>query len=102
MATFANIEWDFEVKRSVLALGISDDDTNEEITEVLEPYGRVIKIVRGNPEQVVIEFESEEVVAYLTTRFPFEIATAKDPALKWCLDSIDKLMASTKPQVIPH
>lgn len=49
------------------------------------------KIIRANPEQVEIEFESEEVVAYLTTRFPLEIATAKDPALKWYLESIDKL-----------
>ena len=94
MATLADIEWDFEVNRSVLALGICDDDSDDEITEVLGPHGRVTKIVRVNPEQVVIEFESEEAVAHLTTRFPFEIATAKDPALKWCLDSIDKLMAS--------
>lgn len=95
MTTFTDVERDFEVKRSVLAIGISDDNTNEEITEVLETHGKVTKIVRINPEQVIIEFDSEEVVAHLTTRFPLEIASAKDPALKWWLDSIDKVMAST-------
>lgn len=72
---------------------ISEDDTDEEITEVLGAHGRVTKIVRLKPERAIIEFDSEEVVAKLNASFPCEIATARDPTLKWCLDSIEKMVA---------
>lgn len=95
MTTIIDVEQDYGVnsKRSVLALGISEDDIDEEITEVLGAHGRVTKIIRLKSEQAIIEFDSEEVVAKLNASFPCEIATARDPTLKWCLDSIEKMVA---------
>lgn len=97
MLTISDVEKDYGVnsKMSVLAQGISEDDTSEEITEVLKTHGRVTKVVRLKQAQAIIEFDSEETVAHLNTRLPLEIPTARDPTLKLCLDSIDKMIALT-------
>lgn len=97
MATTTDFEQDYGVdpKRAVLVQGICDDDTNEEITEVLGTFGEVAKIVRLTPLGAIIEFDSEEAVTDLKPQFPFEVATARDSTVKWCLDSIDKVTPRT-------
>lgn len=103
MSTISDFERDFGVipKRSVLALGISEDDTNEEITEALGKYGRVAKIVRLKSEQAIVEFDSHEAVTHLETKFPCEIASVRDPTVKWHLDSINKITSSASQSCFP-
>lgn len=94
MSTTTDIGQEYDVipERSVLALGITDDDTDEEISDVLETYGSVSKIIRLKPTRAIIEFDLEEVVTHLRPQFPCEVATARDPTVKWVLDSLDKMV----------
>lgn len=81
-------------KRSVLALGLNEDATDANITEVLKTYGTVVKIVRLRLSEAIIELDAEEAVEHLKPNFPCEIATAKYPTAKWCVDDIEKVLLS--------
>uniref|UniRef100_A0A3B5ABC5 Paraneoplastic antigen Ma-like C-terminal domain-containing protein n=1 Tax=Stegastes partitus TaxID=144197 RepID=A0A3B5ABC5_9TELE len=97
MPTITDVESEHGInaKRSILALGITDNDTNEAISKALEAYGTVVKIARLGQDRAIIEFRSEDAVERIKPDFPCEIPTTMDPALRWCFDSIDKIIIST-------
>lgn len=93
-ATAYDIEQMYGVNanKSVLALGLNEDATDTDITEVLTTYGTVVKIVCLRTSGAIIGLDTEEAVVHLKPNFPFEIASAKYRGAKWCIDDIEKVL----------
>lgn len=92
-----DIEQEFGIKadRSIVVLGVTHTDTDKDITETLEKYGIVAKVVRlSNTEEMdkchaIVEFES--ATAVVKPKLPFDIQDINDTVVTWHVDSIKVL-----------
>ena len=104
----SDIEKCYNVKArySLCVLGITDNDTDDDIIATFENYGVIVKVVRVAPpaEQtgqpiIIVEFDAHTPVTLLEPNFPLEIKSVRNPAVAWYADNI-KVLA--QPSAQPH
>nr|XP_055053225.1 uncharacterized protein LOC129438489 [Misgurnus anguillicaudatus] len=104
--SMSDIEKCYNVKaqRSLCVLGITDNDTDDDITATFEKYGDIVKVVRVAPSTgqtgqsiIIVEFDVDTPVMHLEPNFPLEIKSVRNPAVTWYADSI-KVLAQRSAQ----
>lgn len=103
-----DIEKSYNVKarHSLCVLGITVNDTDDDIIATFERFGVIVKVVRvaSSTEQtgqpiIIVEFDAHTPVTLLEPKFPLEIKNVRNPAVAWYADSV-KVLA--QPLAQPH
>lgn len=89
----------YGVKRecSIALFGINHTDTDADITETFEKYGKVAQIVRL-PSRVdgkcsaIVEFESDAASASIESQLPSSIQSITNTTVTWYINSVEALM----------
>lgn len=98
--SMSDIEKCYNVKarHSLCVLGITDNDTDDDIIATFENYGVIVKVVRvASPTEqtgqpiIIVEFDAHTPVTLLEPNFPLEIKSARNPAVAWYADNIKVL-----------
>lgn len=94
-----DFEQKYGVKReySVALFGINHTDTDADITETFEKYGKVAQIVRLSSRvdgkcSAIIEFESDTASASIESHLPSSIQNITEPTVTWYINSVEALM----------
>lgn len=91
-----------DAKRSLRVHGITAADSDTDIVDTFNQYGKVVKVVREvNTAQgettVIVVFDSEAPVTHLEPDFPLDIESIADTTTKWCVDRLDTPVPPTYP-----
>lgn len=94
--------YNVKARHSLCVLGITDNDTDDDIIATFENYGVIVKVVRVAPstEQtgkpiIIVEFDAHTPVSRLEPDFPLEIKSVQNPAVAWYADNIKVLAQPT-------
>ncbi len=102
----SDIEKSYNVKarHSICVLGITDNDTDDDIIATFEKYGVILRVVRvasstGQTGQstIIIEFDAHTPVSFLDPKLPLEVKSVRNPAVTWHADSIKVLAQPPAP-----
>lgn len=96
----ADIEKSYNViaRHSLCVLGITDNDTDDDIIATFEKYGVIVRVVRVAPSTgqtgqstIIVEFDAHTPVSLLEPKLPLEVKSVRNPAVTWHADSIKVL-----------
>ena len=94
-----DFEQKYGVKRecSIALFSVNHTDTDADITETLEKYGKVAQIVRlpsraDGKCSAIVEFESDAASASIEPHLPPSIQNVTDTTVTWYIKSVEALM----------